>query len=128
MGNPITAQLVGYDFPGLGPTTPYQSAEKALGGSRIPPILQKYIDDIPVLVASAPQILLFPPDPDKDLVDVERVSPNPWCLRRSRRANCGPNSMHQRRIDSWLTVIPRSAGRSSIFLWLWLNRLTNQTA
>ena len=74
MGNPITAQLVGYDFPGLGPTTPYQSAEKALGGSRIPPILQKYIDDIPILVASAPQILLFPPDPDKDLVDVERVS------------------------------------------------------
>ena len=54
MGDPITAQFVGYDFPGLGSMTSYQSAEKPLGGPRIPSTLEQNIDDIPVLVNSTP--------------------------------------------------------------------------
>ena len=39
MGNPVTAQLVRHDFPGLASMTPYQPSEKTLGGPAIPSIL-----------------------------------------------------------------------------------------
>ena len=39
MGNPVTAQLVGNDFPRLISMTQYQSAEKPLGSPRFPPVL-----------------------------------------------------------------------------------------
>ena len=74
MGNPITAQLVGDDFPGLGSMTPDQPTEKSLRGPGVPPVLKKHIDDISILVHGAPQILQLTPDPDKDLVDIERVA------------------------------------------------------
>ena len=77
MGNPITAQFVGDDFPGLGSTTAYQSAEKPLGSPRNPSTLQKNIDDIPILVDRPPQIMLFAPDLEEDLVDIERVAESP---------------------------------------------------
>ena len=74
MGNPITAQLVGDDFPGLGSTTPDQPTEKPLRGLGVPPVLKKNIDHISVLVHGTPQIVHLTPDPDEYLVDIERVS------------------------------------------------------
>ena len=99
MGNPITAQFVGDDFPGLGSTTAYQSAEKPLGSPRISSTPQKNIYDIPILVDRPPQIRLFAPELEEDLVDIERVAESPMLATR-RLANSGPNLMHQRRIDS----------------------------
>ena len=54
MGNPATTQFVRHDFPGLVSMTPYQPAEKPLGGLRVPPVLQKNVYDITVLVHGAP--------------------------------------------------------------------------
>ena len=39
MGNPVTAQFVRHDFPGLASMTPYQPSEKTLGRPAIPSIL-----------------------------------------------------------------------------------------
>ena len=61
MGNPVTARLVRYDFPGPLAMTPNQSAEKPLGGPGIPAALKKHSDDIPVLVHGTPQVVLFTP-------------------------------------------------------------------
>ena len=77
MGNPITAQFVGDDFPGLGYTTAYQSTEKPLGSTRIPATLQKNIYGIPILLDRPPQIMLFAPELEEDLVDMERVAEAP---------------------------------------------------
>ena len=77
MGNPVTAQFVRHDFPGLASMTPYQPSEKTLGDPAIPAILQKNIDDISILVHSTPQITLFPADSDEDFIDVERVAESP---------------------------------------------------
>lgn len=82
---PITAQLVGDYLPSLGSMTSNQPAEKPLGSPRIPSILHKYIDDIAILVNGAPQILLFSPDPEKDLVDIERISESPVFASQSPR-------------------------------------------
>jgi len=43
-----------------------------------------------------------------------------WCL--SFLAYLGPNLMHHRRINSWVTSISFSANRSSMSRWLKLNR------
>ena len=54
MGDPITAQFVGHNIPGLGSMTLYQPAEKPLRGSPIHSILYKHIDDVAILVDSTP--------------------------------------------------------------------------
>ena len=50
-----------------------QPPEKPLRGPPIPPVLQQNIDNVAVLIDRAPQILQLTPDPDKDLVDIERA-------------------------------------------------------
>ena len=77
MGHVVTSQLVGDDFPGLIAMTPYQPAEKPFGGLCVPPVLQKNVYDITVLVHGAPQIMLLAPDLHKDLIDVERIAETP---------------------------------------------------
>ena len=39
MGNPVTAQFVRHDFPGLASMTPYQPSETKVGCPAIPSIL-----------------------------------------------------------------------------------------
>ena len=65
--------------------TSNQPAEKPLGSPGIPSILHKYIDDIAILVNVAPQILPFSPDPEKDLVDIERISESSVFASQSSR-------------------------------------------
>ena len=84
MGNAVTSRFVGDDFPRLDSMTPYQPAEKPLGGPRIAPVLQKNIDDIPFLVDGTPQIALLPADSDEDFIDVERVAEPPMLTPQPR--------------------------------------------
>ena len=84
MGNAVTSQFVGNDFPRLVSTTPCQPVEKPLGGPRIPPVLQKNIDDIPVLVDGTPQTTLLSADSDEDFIDVDRVAEPPMLTPQPR--------------------------------------------
>ena len=105
----------------------YQSAEEPLGCAGVTPVLEKNVNDIAILIDGAPQVVLFTSDLDEDFIDKECVS-IARVLAAQALGNPSPNLMHQRRIDSRLTVIPRSARRSSISLWLRLNRWYSQTA
>ena len=61
MGHAVTSKLFGDDFPGRIAITPYQPAEIPYGGLCVPPVLQKNVYDITVLVHGAPQIVLLSP-------------------------------------------------------------------
>ena len=65
--------------------TSNQPTEKPLGSPRIPSIRHRYIDDIAILVNVSPQILQFSPDPEQDLVDIERISKYPVFASQSSR-------------------------------------------
>ena len=74
MGNPVTAQLVGHYLPRLTPMTPSQPTKKSLGSLGVAPLLEKDIDDIPILIDGTPQAVLLAPDLDEDLIDIKRVA------------------------------------------------------
>ena len=87
-----------------------QLAKKAFGGPAISTRLDEDVDDVANLIDAAPEILPLSLDGDEDLVQVPCVSRRLW-RRFSPRAYSGPNLMHQSRMASYETVMPRWASR-----------------
>jgi hypothetical protein len=78
----------------------------------VSPGLEQDIDDHTVLVDGPPEVLTPTANRHEELVQVH-VSPTVATRCRSRRAYARPNVSHQCRMDSYETVIPRWARRSS---------------
>ena len=78
-----------------------------------------HIHHLPILIYSSPQITLLAANFDKDFIydkciTIALVFSHHPLGTGNRRVTMAPNLMHQRRIASRLTVMPRSANRSSM--------------
>ena len=104
----VAAEFVGDQYPR--PTALF--LQDFLGepgcGLTVPLTLDQNVENVPVLVHRSPQIFSDPADGDEHLAEVPRVT-GTGCSRRSRRAYSGSNLVHQERIVSYVTSIPRSA-------------------
>ena len=108
----VASQLVGDEPPGW-PALPLQQLTKeAFSGSPIASRLDEDIDDVAILVHRTPEILPLTLDGYKHLVQVPRIV-EATLPSLQLRAYSGPNLIHQSRIASYETVIPRWARRSS---------------
>ena len=58
MCNAVTSQLIRYYLSRFATVIPKQPFEKPLSSCAVPSSLQKYINDLPVLINGAPQVLL----------------------------------------------------------------------
>jgi hypothetical protein len=68
-----------------------QLSEELLGGLLVPATLHQYIQHVPVLINSPPQIVLFPVDGEEDLIEMPRITglcPPPAQLVRVVLAKC----------------------------------------
>jgi len=74
MCNTITKQLIGNDLPWFASMDPQQAFEEALSRRSVTPGLQKYINNLTVLVYRAPEIVLLAVEFDKDFINKERVT------------------------------------------------------
>jgi hypothetical protein len=116
----VAAQIVGDDTSWLVAQPLQQPFEEARGRCGIAPVLDKNVEHDAVLVDGPPKVTKLTVDPDEHLIQVPGVS-GLERRRRSRLANSGPNFLHQRRMLSWVTTIPRSAKISSMSRRLRLN-------
>ena len=73
----LASQLIGYDHPRYILQALQQSAEEALGGLAISPILNKHVEDGAMLIDGTPEIVLQPLDPNEHFIHVPLVS-GPW--------------------------------------------------
>ena len=112
------------------PARPGERSELAGESDRSSPIplrLHEDVDHIPILVNRPPQVLRPTLNPHEQLTEIRRISlaapPPPQPCVYS-----GPNVRHHWRIVSYVTLMPRSARRSSVSRQLRLNRWYNHTA
>jgi hypothetical protein len=74
VSNWITTQFIRHDLPGLASMRPQQSPEEPLCSRPIPASLQKYINDLTILINCPSQRLPLAIDLDENLVDVKGVA------------------------------------------------------
>ena len=74
MCDPIAAQLVRHDLPGLTTMFLQQSLEKTPCCPAVSSRLQKHIDHFTVLIDRPPQIVLLAADLHKDFINEENIS------------------------------------------------------
>ena len=87
--------------------------KESLGGCSITLRLELDINNLAILVYGFPEIMLLAIYLDEHLVDIEGATITSVLPFQSSRVQA-TELMHQRRIASRLTVMPRSARRSSI--------------
>jgi len=133
MCNAITTKLIRDDPPRLSLMAPNQSPKEARHCSSVPLGLKINIDYLVIPKALAAimgqallfdgslQVILLTVYPDKDFIDVEGITVASVHSFQAAGIN-GPNLIHQSRIASRVTVMPRSARRSSISRWPRLKR------
>ena len=121
MCHSITTQFVGNDFPGFAAIVSYKAPEETFCSSPVTFFLQIHVNHFTVLICRSPQVMLLAVDLNGNFIDVERVAVASEFSFQSTGVRA-PNLIHQRRIASRLTVMPRSASRSSMSLWLRLKR------
>ena len=124
MCDTVAAQLVGHEPDRFLSLTLQEFSEES---PRRPPVqagLDEEIDQVPVLIHRAPEILALTVDRDEDFVQEPRIAEStlsslqpPGVLRA--------NFSHHCRMVSYDTMMPRSASRSStsrkLRLYLWYN-------
>ena len=74
MGDTVAAQLVGHEPHGFLALTLQESAKESPRRTRVPAGLDEEVDQVPVLVHGAPQILTLPVDRDEDFVQEPRIA------------------------------------------------------
>ena len=74
MGDAVAAQLVGHETRRCPSLPPQESAKEPPRRTPIPTRSDEEIDQVPVLVHGAPQILTLPVDRDEDLVQKPRIA------------------------------------------------------
>jgi hypothetical protein len=89
-----------------------QLAKEPRGGVAIPAGLEQDVDDLTVLVDGPPKILTLTADGHEEFVQMPGVTDRPGPLPEPPRVSEAKVS-HQCRMDSYETVMPRCARRSS---------------
>jgi len=108
----ITAQLIRYDDPRCAPTL-YDFPQKPLGGFCVSARLHKDFERVSVAIDCTPEPVLLAVNLDHNFIQVPLVG-GLGAITPDLAAICVPNFVTQTRIASWLTVMPRSASKSSM--------------
>ena len=74
MGDAVAAQLVGHQTHGFLSLTPQEFPKESPRRTRVPAGLDEEVDQVPVLVHGAPEVLAVPVDRDEDFVQKPRIA------------------------------------------------------
>ncbi len=113
VGSGIAAELVCHESPWLPALPAQQFMEEACGGPLVPPRLQEDIEHGAVLIDGPPEILSAPLNADEHLIQVPCVAQPPLPSLEAPSVLRPKRATPLWRIVSYVTVIPRSARRSS---------------
>jgi hypothetical protein len=128
LGGPVAFELIRDEHPWHVRELLEQLAEELLRGAFVPPTLHEDIEDIPILIDGAPQIVALTMDRQKHLIERLCIPRSRTPMSHSSLASCCPNLTHRWRMASYVTMTPRAKNRSSTLRSLKQKRQYHHTA